>query len=569
MDNLDKDLRLDPAEDEPRTTVAVRLVQMLWELGVRSMFGVTGREITPVWSALQASELTDRPIRTIHAIRESSAGFAAIGSWARTGRPVGLYTTTGPGITNAVTALEAARAAGAKLILVTPITPVDNRHRGAIQETGFSGFFSLDVHVPGRLFDLVELVESPVQFAPLAGRLATGLADPGTFLAHIAIPAKLQLEATDLAPVVARRRRSAATPDPAAARDVVEALRAHRFAIWVGHGARHDAPAIRRLLDLTGAPVMSTPRGLGIADGHPQFIGSTGNAARSSAIDAFLSYAPEFTLVLGTKMDEASSSWMPELVPPGGFIHVDIDDTAFGRAYPHAPTFGVQAEVGTVLAAILRRSHRLVRREPLARHVKRPRLTLVPEDGKAIHPATVMDVIQRLVVDATEIPVLADPASSMFWATRYLAFEEPGRWFVENAWGAIGTAAAAVVGFALEDGGPALAIVGDHGMQAEDEVTTAVKYGIHAIWVVLNDSSMGIVEHGMRADGWPHRDTAFPPTDFAALAVAKGAGGRRVTREEDLDDALLEAIAADGPFVLDLVIDGEAVAPIGARMGMR
>ena len=93
---------------------------------------------------------------------------------------------------------------------------------------------------------------------------------------------------------------------------------------------------------------MSTPRGLGIVDRHAQFIGTTGNAARHSTIEAFLRYAPEIALVLGTRMDEASSSWMPELVAPGGFIHVDIDDTAFGRAYPKAATFGVQAEVGTV-----------------------------------------------------------------------------------------------------------------------------------------------------------------------------------------------------------------------------
>jgi acetolactate synthase-1/2/3 large subunit len=88
---------------------------------------------------------------------------------------------------------------------------------------------------------------------------------------------------------------------------------------------------------------MSTPRGLGIDDTHEQFIGSTGNAGRPATIEAFLRYDPEITLVLGTQKDEASSSWMPALVPRGGFVHVDIDDAALCRAYPHAPTFGVQA----------------------------------------------------------------------------------------------------------------------------------------------------------------------------------------------------------------------------------
>lgn len=566
---MDNDLRRDLMLDKPCAMVAVHLVRMLWELGVRIMFGVTGREITPVWSALQASAFTSRPVVTIHARRESGAGYAAIGSWAQTGAPSGLYTTTGPGITNALTALEAARAAGAKIIVVTPLTPVGNRHRLPIQATGPSGFFSLDMHVAGRLFDLVELVESPAQLVPLASRLAGGLERPGAFLAHIAIPAKLQEQAVELAPIVPRRRRFVAALDPASADAIVELLRAKRFVVWVGHGARRDAPAIRRLLDLTGAPVMSTPRGLGIADRHPQFIGTTGNGGRQSTVDAFLRYAPELTLVLGTAMDEASSSWLPELVPPEGFVHVDLDDAKFGRAYPWAPRLEVPAEVGAVLEAILARAGRLVRREPLARSVSTPRLTLVPADARPIHPATVMGAIQRVVVDRTRIPMLADAASSMFWATRHLVFDEPQRWFVENAWGAVGATAAAVVGFALGRGGPALAIVGDHGMHMEDEINTAVKYGARAIWVVLNDSGMGIVDKGMEKDGWPYRDTAFPPTDFAAVARAKGARGRRVTSEEDLDDALLEAISADGPFVVDIAIDPSAVAPIGARTGKR
>lgn len=566
---MDSELRGRATPETRRAMVAEHLVRILWTLGVRVMFGVTGREITPVWSALQASRFTNWRIVTIHTRRESGAGYAAIGSWAQTRLPAGVYTTTGPGITNAITALETARAAGAKLILVTPLTPVENRNRLAIQSTGLGGYFSLDVHVPGRLFDVVELIESPAQLEPLAGRLATGLARPGAFLAHIAIPAALQEEMTELAPVVPRRRRSAGTLDPASADDIVERLRDKRFVVWVGYGARHDAPAIRRLLDLTGAPVMSTPRGLGIADRHAQFIGTTGNGGRDSTVEAFVRYAPEIVLVLGTAMDEASSGWLPEFVAPGGFIHVDTDDTKFGRAYPQAQTFEVQAEVGTVLDAILARSHRLVHREPLARRVNPPRLTLVPADERAIHPATVMGAIQRVVLDATTIPVLADAASSMFWATRHLIFDDPARWFVENAWGAVGNAVAAVLGFAIGRDGPALAIVGDHAMQMEDEINTAVAYGIHAIWLVINDSGMGIVERGMATDGWPYRDTAFPPTDFAAVAVAKGARGRRVTREEDLDDALREAIAAAGPFVIDVVVDATAAAPIGARTGKR
>jgi acetolactate synthase-1/2/3 large subunit len=133
----------------------------------------------------------------------------------------------------------------------------------------------------------------------------------------------------------------------------------------------------------------------------------------------------------------------------------------------------------------------------------------------------------------------------------------------------MGWAAGAVVGAAAGGGGAALAIVGDGAMHMQDEINTAVRYGIPAIWVVLNDAGLGIVRAGMRANGWGRHDADFPPTDFAAVARAKGAAGLRVTSERELDAALVLAAQAERPFVLDVVIDQEAAPPIGARARRR
>ena len=547
------------------------VVDMLSQLGVRLAFGICGREIVPLWSALLESTATSRSITPIHTRHESGAGYAAIGSWAQSGRPAVLFTTTGPGITNAITALETARATGAKLILVSPLTPAGKRGRFGIQDTSNQGYHNPDLYAEGRLFDVVSMLESPAELPLLAGRLASGLAGPGAFMAHIAIPTTLQrlpLPA-ELAITVPRVRRAAPTISAAFADEIVGLLAADRFAVWVGWGAREHAPAIRRLLDLTGAPLMSSPRGLGIADRHPQFIGVTGNGGRASLLDTLRAYAPVRTLVVGTVLGEPTSGWMDEFVPPEGFIHVDLDGRVFGRAYPQAPTVAVPADIGEVLDALLARSERLVRRQPVRAARAVGRLKLVAADDRLVHPATLMGAIQRVVVDHTTIPVMADAASAMFWAARHLVFPEPGRWFVENRFGAMGNSAAAVIGAAAERGGAALAIVGDGAMHMQDEINTAVRYGLHAIWVVLNDGGMGIVRNGMTADGWPRHDADYPPTDFAAVAVAKGAQARRVTREPDLDEALRWALAAGGPVVLDVLIDPTAVAPIGARTDRR
>jgi acetolactate synthase I/II/III large subunit len=193
-----------------------------------------------------------------------------------------------------------------------------------------------------------------------------------------------------------------------------------------------------------------------------------------------------------------------------------------------------------------------------------PSLNVVPSDGRPVDPRALMAAIQRTVIDGTGMPVLADAASAMFWAAHHLVFPEPGRWFVENRFGAMGAAAAAVVG-AAGCGGRALALVGDGALHMQDEINAAVRYGIGAIWVVLNDSGLGIVRTGMRLDGYGEHDADYPPTDFAAVARAKGADGIRVERASELYAALERALDATGPFVVDVVIDPDVVAPIGAR----
>jgi len=256
----------------------------------RSPRAVTSSTVLRPLSPGTNAETRMRSLKTYHVRHENGGGYAAVGSWAFDGRPAGLFTTTGPGITNAITSLETARASGAKLVLLTPLTPVGNRGRGAIQDTSHRGYRNADVHAEGRLFDLVELLESPAELPGLAGRLATGLASPGPFMAHIAFPAALQLDTSGPARVVVPApRRPAPGIAPAFADEIVDLLAAGPFAVWVGWGARGHAAAIRRFLDLTGAPVMSSLAGwasrtsTASSSARPATAGTGPRSTRSSA----------------------------------------------------------------------------------------------------------------------------------------------------------------------------------------------------------------------------------------------------------------------------------------------
>jgi acetolactate synthase I/II/III large subunit len=99
-----------------------------------------------------------------------------------------------------------------------------------------------------------------------------------------------------------------------------------------------------------------------------------------------------------------------------------------------------------------------------------------------------------------------------------------------------------------------------------NEVSTAVKYQIPAVWIILNDSSYNMCEQGMSLQGFKGVDTQIPQTDFAKIASGLGAGGCRVENEADLYSALAQAMAATVPFVVDVVIEAKQPAPIGGRV---
>ena len=554
------------AAREANATVAEYVVELLWGLGVRHAFGVTGREIAVVWRALFESDETEHPIITIHTRHENGAGYAAVGAWHESGRPSAMFVTTAPGLTNAMTSLETARAVGAKVVLLSPLTAACARGRLGIQDTGPRGFDSPDLYSEGRLFNLVATIASVDELRPVTGQLAAGLArSQQGFMAHIAIATDVQDAPMDAKGPVPVHRLPAPGATPGLIDAIVALLAGEPFAVLVGAGARHHATAIRRLLDVTGAPAMSSPRGLGVVGKHPQFIGVTGNGGHGSVFARLKATPVARMLVLGSGLGMATTGGRPELVPPKGFIHVDLDSRVFAKAHPEVETLAVQAEIGAVLEALLARSSDLVRREPAPRTSRLARLVLVPDRQRPVHPAALMAAIQRVVVRETDMPVLADAASAMFWGARHLEFDTPGRWWVENRWGAMGNAAGAVIGMAASRGGPALAIVGDAAMHMQDELNTAAQYGIRAIWVVLNDSGMGIVRAGTRIWEWPRHDADFPQTDFAAVAAAKGVTGVRVTSEEDLDRALQEAVDATGPVLIDVVIDRDVAPPMEAR----
>jgi acetolactate synthase I/II/III large subunit len=543
-------------------TVSDVLVDVLKQHGCRRSFGILGGATVPFFSALVRQGLA--PVHTRH---ESGAVFAAMEHELAGAGPGLVFTTTGPGLTNALTGIAAARWEGARLVVVSASTGADRRGRWSFQETDEQVMPNVGLFAKSGWFDYAISMQSAEELPVVATRLAEGLSRASGFVAHVSLPLSVQTSPASVVRPTSIRSRTCA---PAASTETIEVCAEHLcrgpVCVWVGFGARRAADRIRRLVDALGAVVMCSPRGKGIfPESDPRFIGVTGFGGHDRVFERLAAVRPQATLVLGSRLGEFTSFWDPRLPGDGSIVHVDLDPTIFGAAYPEVETLGVHAEIGEFLDALLPRLPRGVIRaldEPVPIEPPAGRRSTARQ---GVRPSALMQSLQRVVLERTDVPILSEAGNAFLWTTHALRFDRAGRYRTSMGFGSMGHAAAGVVGLALARSGPAIAVVGDGSLLMTNEINTAVSLGVRAIWVVLNDGRYGLVADGMQGLGHVPFGLDFEPVDFEALAVALGASGVTVAREEELDGALDRALSSDRPWVIDVHVDRFELAPFGAR----
>lgn len=532
-------------------SVAQALVKMLENMGVQYAFGVSGGAIAPIWDALNNSSLA-----VLHFRHEAGAAFAALEAYFASDRPVVVFTTTGPGITNALTALLAARWEGAKVILLSASTPAPNRGRWACQETSTYVMPIADIFTTGKLFHYATIIESSDELPEVSQKLTLGLTRPGGFVTHLSIPTAIQTSSIERALPKLNLSLAPTTASEKAILECAYVLSEEPFAIWVGFGARCAAVEIRQLAEKTGAAVMCSPRGKGIfPEDHPQFVGVTGFGGHKSVFTYMQEHCPSRILVLGTRLGEGTSFWNPIMIPSRGFVHIDIDLDVPGTAYPDALTFAIQSDVGLFVKALLKHFPQRTRIQADVTLPRPERNLINPGTNSQVRPQVLMNVIQKVIVEDSNVLVMSEPGNSMAWSNHMLQFAYPGRYRVSTGFGSMGHFVTGVIGAALAHNNKVVAIVGDGAMLMNNEVNTAVKYQIPAVWIVLNDGRYNICEQGMVYMGFKGADATIPQADFVKIANGMGANGIRVESESEIQAALEEAMAASGPFVVDVVID--------------
>ncbi|EMA41609.1 thiamine pyrophosphate-binding protein [Halobiforma nitratireducens] len=262
-------------------------------------------------------------------------------------------------------------------------------------------------------------------------------------------------------------------------------------------------------------------------------------------------------LVVGCRLNPMDTNWQaPAFVRPDDqtILHADVDPRNAGWVYP--ADVGLIGDAKASLAALVDagggESGWALERAAEARE-----WFTAPEcasDSSPIKPQRAATEIQR-VVDAETI-VTADSGNNRFWLLYYLQTPAVCTYFGSGGVGGMGWAQPAAVSAALTTGKDVISVAGDGGFaMTMNSVETAVEYGVAPTFVVLNDTSLGMVRQ-MDAEA-EIAGVEFHDTDFVKVAEAFGAVGRRVTEPDDFADALADGKAADVPVVVDARIDRE------------
>ncbi|MBD5831537.1 ubiquinone-dependent pyruvate dehydrogenase, partial [Janibacter melonis] len=376
-------------------------------------------------------------------------------------------------------------------------------------------------------------------------------------VAVLVIPGDVaQLEAQDTRVTVVERARARVVPDAEQLQRAADLLsRSRRTTLLVGVGAEGAKAEVLQLADTLGAPVVHSLRGKQHVEGDNPFdVGLTGLLGFASGYRAM--ERADTILMLGT--DFPYRQFFPEHAK---VVQVDVRGEQLGKRVPlEVGLVGDVRDTVRELLPLLRRAKDRDHLEDSVKHYRRTRerlddLAVPSKRRQAIHPQYLARLVDEIAADdAVFIP---DVGSPVVYAARYLSCHGDRRVIGSFVHGSMANAVPHAIG--AQSAYPDRQVVtlsGDGGLaMLMGELLTVRQHDLPIKVVVLNNSSLNFVELEMKAAGLPDFGTGLDNPDFSKVAEAVGIRGWRVERSEDLEGALREAFAHDGPALVDVVTE--------------
>jgi len=556
------------------------LVAYLEQIGVEYVFGVPGGAIEPLYNALARSARRGGP-RAIVARHEAGAAFMADGYARETGKLSVCCATSGPGATNLITGVACAYENEIPMLVITGQPSLLLQGKGAFQETSGAG---VDTDAMFRactrysaLVSHAEQLERKLIHALLSAYQPT----PGP--THLSIPVDVLRSKFKQGPAydLANLMRVPSFVDNTAVQELYEHLKqSHRVVVLIGSGCGEGIEEILELVERIAAAFVVTPDAKGfISPRHPLYCGVFGFAGHSSAVDAMNDPQVDLILVVGTSLGEWTSNGWDESLLNERLIHID----ACEEHLTHSPMarLHVRGNIKRVFMRLLTSMRKDGGDEvPSLGERRRFRKLSVDDPYKSSSPSAPIKP-QYLMRELgwrspPDTRFLADTGTSTIWAIHHLGMHDhqasssSGGWMrVTMSFAPMGWAIGGAVGTSLaKRESPVVCITGDGSMLMNgQEMTVALTEQLTVVFVILNDSALGMVKHGQRLAGAEQIGVELPLVNFGLMAESLGIPSHVIHTAEEFEGLDLDAIfARPGPTVLDIRVDKDEVPPMGLRL---
>ena len=547
-------------------TGAEMVFKVLEDQGVKHIFGYPGGAVLPIYDELK----NHKSIKHILVRHEQGAGHAAEGYARSSGKPGVLLVTSGPGATNAVTALTDAYMDSIPLVCITGQVPTHLIGTDAFQECDTTGITRPCTKHNWLVKDIKNLSTILHQAFIVA---TTGR--PGPVL--VDIPKDIQFKKGKYTkPKQLEKKKKKTNVNFNGNDDDIDQvikliIKSSKPILYTGGGVINSGPKatelLRELVSLTKFPITSTLQGLGAYPGNDQqFLGMLGMHGTYEANNAM--HDCDLMINIGARFDDRITGKLDEFSPKSKKIHIDIDPSSINKnvKVDLALVGDVKIVLEKIILAIKKKDKNFSNsnKQNIAAWWKqienwRKKKSLSFKNSKdVIKPQF---AVQRLyeLTKAQDTFITTEVGQHQMWAAQHYKFDKPNRWMTSGGLGTMGFGLPAAIGVQVAHPDKlVIDIAGEASvLMTMQEMSTAVQYNLPIKIFILNNQYMGMVRQWqelLHEKNYSESYTEALP-DFVKLAEAYGCIGIRANKPDELDEKIAYMLSVKKPVIFDCVVD--------------
>lgn len=525
------------------------LVECLKEQDVDTIFGYPGGAILNIYDELyRHPEITH--ILTSH---EQGAAHAADGYARSTGKVGVCMATSGPGATNLVTGIATAYMDSVPMVAITCNVTNSLLGKDSFQEVDIAGVtMPITKHnfIVKEIDKLADTVRRAFTIAQ-SGR-------PGPVLVDITKDVTAaKTEYTKVVPPIVGRIGKTIKED-AVAEAVKLINKAKKPMIFVGGGAviANAGQELREFVEKVDAPVTDTLMGKGAFDGNDPYY--TGMLGMHGTKTANLSVTEcDLLIVVGSRFSDRVIGNASKFAKKAKILQIDVDPAEVNKniVVDHC----IIGDIKLVLDILNKKLEKQNHSEWIAHVMDRKATMPLCYHTETLTGPYIMEKISELTNG--DAIITTEVGQHQMWAAQYYKFKKPRTFLTSGGLGTMGYGLGACIGAKVANPDvPVFNIAGDGCFRMNmNEIATATRYNIPIIQVVFNNHVLGMVRqwqtlfYGQRYSHTILNDKV----DFVKLAEAMGAKAYRITKKEEVEPVIREAMALGEPVVIDCMIDSD------------